>query len=103
VCRRSWQADLDFNTIDRMNASRMTKIAGASLLGFVAVSLAADKISLNPALSQLAGLLGGLVGSLVSHGRERSKNGESLRAQVRGETTEHAYPPRLEDEGQSGG
>jgi len=27
----------------------------------------------------------------------------SLRDQLRGETTEHAVPPRLEDEGQSGG
>ena len=88
---------------DRMNASRMTKIAGASLLGFVVVSIAADKISLNPALSQFAGLLGGLVGSLLSPGRRRAKAGGSLRAQVRGETTEHAYPARLEDEGQSGG
>jgi hypothetical protein len=85
-----------------MNASRMTKIAGASLLGFVVVSIAADKISLNPALSQLAGLLGGLAGSLVRPGR-RGSNPSSLRAEIRGDTTEHAYPPRLEDEGQSGG
>jgi len=86
-----------------MNASRMTKIAGASLLGFVVVSIAADKISLNPALSQLAGLLGGLAGSLLRPGRRGSNRASSVRAQVRGETTEHAYPPRLEDEGQSGG
>jgi hypothetical protein len=26
-----------------------------------------------------------------------------LRDQLKGQTTEHAYPPRLEDEGQSGG
>jgi hypothetical protein len=26
-----------------------------------------------------------------------------LKDQIRGETTEHATPPRLEDEGQSGG
>jgi len=26
-----------------------------------------------------------------------------LRDRVRGQTTEHAWPPRLEDEGQSGG
>ena len=88
---------------DRMNASRMTKIAGASLLGFVVVSIAADKINLNPALTQLAGLLGGLAGSLARPGRRRSIASGSLRQQVRGETTEHAYPPRLEDEGQSGG
>ena len=26
-----------------------------------------------------------------------------LRDQIKGQTTEHAYPPRFEDEGQSGG
>ncbi len=30
-------------------------------------------------------------------------NSESLKAELKGETTEHAQPPRLEDEGQSGG
>jgi len=28
---------------------------------------------------------------------------EALRDQLKGQTTEHAEPPRLEDEGQSGG
>jgi hypothetical protein len=28
---------------------------------------------------------------------------ERLKNQIRGQTTEHATPPRLEDEGQSGG
>ncbi|MBV8897241.1 MAG: hypothetical protein JO051_12065 [Acidobacteriaceae bacterium] len=28
---------------------------------------------------------------------------DRLRNQIRGQTTEHATPPRLEDEGQSGG
>jgi hypothetical protein len=28
---------------------------------------------------------------------------ETLRDQLKGQTTEHAEPPRLEDEGQSGG
>jgi hypothetical protein len=28
---------------------------------------------------------------------------EALRDQLKGQTTEHADPPRLEDEGQSGG
>lgn len=30
-------------------------------------------------------------------------NSELLRDELKGETTEHAMPPRLEDEGQSGG
>jgi hypothetical protein len=30
-------------------------------------------------------------------------DGNLLRDQVKGQTTEHAKPPRLEDEGQSGG
>lgn len=81
--------------------SRVTKIAGATLIGFVAVSIAADKINLSPVISQVAGLFGGFVGSLVS--RRRASAGSGLRSEIRGETTEHAYPARLEDEGQSGG
>jgi hypothetical protein len=35
--------------------------------------------------------------------REELEKTHRLRDQIRGETTEHASPPRLEDEGQSGG
>jgi hypothetical protein len=86
-----------------MKVTGITKIAAATLLGFVAVSIAADKINFNPALSQVAGMLGGLLGSLASHRRRRSGNRTALRSEIRGQTTEHAYPPRLEDEGQPGG
>jgi hypothetical protein len=32
-----------------------------------------------------------------------SNNSDLLRDELKGETTEHASPPRMEDEGQSGG
>jgi len=34
---------------------------------------------------------------------EDPNDSEALRDQLKGQTTEHAKPPRLEDEGQSGG
>ena len=56
-----------------MKISKITKVAGASLLGFCAVSLAADKISLNPLASQMAGFAGAFLGSLVAKRRARKK------------------------------
>ena len=41
-----------------MKIAKITRVAGASLLGFCAVSLAADKISLTPLASQIAGFAG---------------------------------------------
>lgn len=59
-----------------MKLSRMTKIAGASLIGFCAVSLGADKVNLNPVASQLAGFAGAFLGSLVAqHRRSTLQNG----------------------------
>ena len=45
------------------------KVAGLSFVGFCAVSLAADKASLAPALSQVAGFCGAFAGALVGRGR----------------------------------
>ena len=45
------------------------KVAGLSFIGFCAVSLAADKASLAPALSQVAGFCGAFAGALVGRGR----------------------------------
>ena len=56
-----------------MKISRMTKIAGASLIGFCAVSFGADKINLTPAASQLAGFVGAFLGSLAAQRRRTSK------------------------------
>jgi hypothetical protein len=49
--------------------SRIMKVAGLSFVGFCAVSLAADKASLAPALSQVAGFCGAFAGALVGRGR----------------------------------
>jgi len=55
-----------------MKVSKITKVAGASLLGFCAVSLAADKVALNPVASQVAGFAGAFLGSLVAKIRPRT-------------------------------
>jgi hypothetical protein len=54
-----------------MKLSKITKVAGASLLGFCAVSLAADKLPLNPVASQVAGFAGAFLGSLVAKVRPK--------------------------------
>ena len=53
-----------------MKASRITKIAGLSLAGFVAASIVADKVNLNPVASQITGFVGAFFGTLV--GRRRA-------------------------------
>jgi uncharacterized membrane protein YeaQ/YmgE (transglycosylase-associated protein family) len=52
-----------------VKASRITKIAGLSFAGFVAASIVADKVNLNPLASQIAGFAGAFFGTLV--GRRR--------------------------------
>jgi uncharacterized membrane protein YeaQ/YmgE (transglycosylase-associated protein family) len=49
-----------------MKVSRIAKVAGASLAGFCAVSLAADKANVGPLISQMAGFVGAFLGSLVA-------------------------------------
>ncbi len=58
--------------------SRIMKVAGLSFVGFCAVSLAADKASLAPAIAQVAGFCGAFVGALVGRGRaKRRVSGEA--------------------------
>ena len=47
-----------------MKASKITKIAGVTLAGFVVASVAADKVNLGPVLSQVAGFAGALAGTM---------------------------------------
>lgn len=47
-----------------VNASRITKIAGVTLAGFVVASVAADKVNLGPVASQVAGVVGAFLGTL---------------------------------------
>jgi hypothetical protein len=63
----------------KVKISKITKVAGAGLLGFVAVSLAADKYDLAPLASQVAGFAGAFVGSLVAKGRTRKKEAPTPR------------------------
>jgi hypothetical protein len=52
-----------------MKVSKIAKVAGASLIGFCAVSVAADRANLIPSVAQAAGFAGAFLGSLVARGR----------------------------------
>ncbi|MFZ0594863.1 MAG: hypothetical protein WAM39_30670 [Bryobacteraceae bacterium] len=54
--------------------SSIMKVAGLSFVGFCAVSLAADKASLAPAMAQVAGFCGAFVGALVGRGRAKRRS-----------------------------
>ena len=62
-----------------MKISKVTKVAGAGLLGFVAVSLAADRVNLAPLASQIAGFAGAFLGSLVA--KRRTKKSQAATSQ----------------------
>lgn len=64
-----------------MKVSRIAKVAAASLVGFCAVSLAADKVNAAPMLSQLAGFVGAFFGSLAASSTTRT-TGRSSRAAI---------------------
>jgi hypothetical protein len=59
-----------------MKASKISKVAGFSFLGFCVAAATADKVNLNPLASQVAGFVGAFVGSLVAT-RRRSKLSQS--------------------------
>ncbi len=60
-----------------MRISRLSKIAGLGLVGFCAVSIAADKANLSPVLSQVMGFAGAFLGSLVAGRRRRGERKSS--------------------------
>ena len=55
-----------------MKASKITKIAGATLAGFVVASVAADKVNLGPVLSQVAGFAGAFAGTMLGRRRKNT-------------------------------
>src|SRR5690348_4863803 len=71
-----------------MKISKITKVAGAGLLGFCAVSLAADKVNLTPVVSQIAGFAGAFVGSLVAKMRTKKKRAATSPASFPGDSGE---------------
>jgi hypothetical protein len=48
-------------------------VAGLSFVGFCAASLIADRVNLNPMVSQVAGFVGAFAGALVARGRSQHK------------------------------
>ena len=59
-----------------MKTSRIAKIAGLSLAGFVAASIVTDKVNLNPLASQFAGFAGAFFGALVGRRRRAGRIAE---------------------------
>src|SRR5947208_51501 len=74
-----------------MKVSRIAKVAGASLAGFVTVALVADKVNAGQAASQVAGFVGAFLGSLAA-GRQ-SRGSESANSSNPPEST----PETLKD------
>jgi len=60
-----------------MKVSRIAKVAGASLAGFVAVALVADKVNAGQAASQVAGFVGAFLGSLAAGRQSRGTESEN--------------------------
>lgn len=56
-----------------MKIARISKIAGISFAGFVAATIAADKVNLGPGLAQMAGVVGGLMGTVVGQWSRRDQ------------------------------
>jgi hypothetical protein len=53
-----------------MTVKRITKVAGAGLVGFLAISVAADKMNAAQHVAQIAGFVGAFLGSLAA-GRQQ--------------------------------
>jgi hypothetical protein len=59
----------------RVKNSKIYKVAGLSLLGFVAVSIGVDRANVGPIASQVAGFCGAFAGALVAQARKRTGAG----------------------------
>ncbi len=60
-----------------MKNSKIYKVAGLSLLGFVAVSIGVDKANVGPMLSQAAGFCGAFAGALAAQVRTRKDKAQT--------------------------
>jgi hypothetical protein len=54
-----------------VNVSRISKIAGITVAGFVVASVTADKANLGPIAAHAAGFVGAFAGTLLAHVRGR--------------------------------
>lgn len=52
-----------------MNVSRISKVAGVGVAGFIVAAGVADRLNIAPNLAQVAGFVGAFVGSLVANRR----------------------------------
>ena len=59
-----------------MNVSRISKIAGLSLAGFVAATFLADKGNVGPILTNIAGAAGATLGTLVARTRRNATSSQ---------------------------
>ena len=65
------------------------KVAGLSLIGFCAISVAADRVNLGPIASEVAGFCGAFLGALAGRrSNQRQKLPASQSADTKSETSE---------------
>ncbi len=57
---------LPFRYAEIVKVSRISKIAGFSLVGFAVGAVAANKVNVGPLISQAAGFAGAFIGTLVA-------------------------------------
>jgi uncharacterized membrane protein YeaQ/YmgE (transglycosylase-associated protein family) len=77
-----------------MRFSRITKIAGLTLAGFVAASVAADKANVGPLVAQVAGFAGAFVGTLVAQ-RRTNQSKEHEKDDPGSQPMEKNSPPKI--------
>jgi hypothetical protein len=73
-----------------MKTSAMWKVAGWGLLGFCAVSVAADRVSVGPVASEVAGLCGAFLGAWAGRRSNPQQNAAAADAAVPAEHKENA-------------
>jgi uncharacterized membrane protein YeaQ/YmgE (transglycosylase-associated protein family) len=55
-----------------VNKSKIFKVAGLSLVGFIAVSIGVDRANIGPVAQQVAGFCGAFAGALAAQRRKRA-------------------------------
>jgi hypothetical protein len=80
----------------QLETSRIWKVAGLGLLGFCAISVAADRVNLGPIASEVAGFCGAFLGALAGRrsNQQREKSASGTLAERASET-----PKKLQAKG----
>jgi len=81
-----------------MKVKTAVKTAGLSFAGYALASMFADKLPLNPMVTQVAGFVGAFLGTLVAPWREQHQNRATENGQHTAEPVPSAAPPQRTDE-----